>query len=255
MKRPKHKRNSKAKKIRYKSKEFSDLTVVLPTLNEEENIKIITERLIHLYPNVSIIVVDDNSTDRTRTNVKRVIRTYPKLRLLVNPSNKKGITRALLFGGKHARTEFIVFMDADLQHPAEKVREIYSKLKQGYDLVVGVRRTDSGLKGLKRKIISRTAKHLMMIKLKFYGVECGDPVSGFFGLKRELLSYSTERFKDMFEYDGYKILSDLLNIIIKTGISKRVKIGEVYYDFKSRRFGHSKLNTTHITSFIRTLIK
>ncbi len=236
------------------NRDFSDLTIIIPTLNEEENVKIITKKIFTTYRNINLIVVDDNSTDRTIQNVRELTKEYPNLRLVVKKGKKKGLTGSLIEGAKYSKTKFLVFMDADLQHPVEKVSEIYKKLKlKNCDLVVGVRKDDSGLGDLKRRIISRTARFLMASKLLVFNIHCKDPVSGFFGVKRELILYAIKRFGYVFEYNGYKILSDLFNAIIKSG--RNITICNVKYDFMRRTHGRSKLSNKQIISFLRTLFK
>src|SRR3989344_8959203 len=108
-------------------------TIIIPTLNEEHNIGKLVEQLKQY--SSDIIVADDGSTDRTREIAQRAGAR------VVDRRNKmiKGITAAVMDAAKEIKTESIVVMDADFQHPPEKVKQIIDLLQKS-DIVVAQRK-------------------------------------------------------------------------------------------------------------------
>ena len=218
---------------------FSDTTIVIPTLNEEKNIGILIEKLKALYPKVKIIVTDDGSTDRTReiANTKGAIvvdRTEKKI---------KGITAAVLDAAKLASTEKMIVMDADFQHPPAKVGEIVEQLKEN-EIVIAVRRKVLGHWGMIRKMESKIGTILAQLRLR---KRIKDPLSGFFGIRTKTMQNTD---KSRFELRCFKIL---FNILKNSG--QGTKIGYVWYDFNMRLRGESKISKKHIYYFVKNLLK
>ncbi|MCK5025908.1 MAG: glycosyltransferase, partial [Nanoarchaeota archaeon] len=117
--------------------ENKDITLILPTLNEEQNIKDVLDIVNNLYPGISIIVADDASADKTQD----IVMDYRNgdVTLLDRSSEKeKGLTGSVLDAVRLVTTKYIIIMDADLQHPPEKIKQIAELLKH-YDMVIGVR--------------------------------------------------------------------------------------------------------------------
>ncbi|MEM4475221.1 MAG: glycosyltransferase, partial [Fervidicoccaceae archaeon] len=126
----------------------TELSVIIPTYNEAENIPVLLRRLKRALESSSVgdkyevIIVDDSSPDGTAKVAEETARKESiedKVRVIVRPG-RLGLSTAVLEGVKLARGKYLVVMDADLQHPPEKVPEIYSRLVDGADLVIGSRR-------------------------------------------------------------------------------------------------------------------
>jgi dolichol-phosphate mannosyltransferase len=96
----------------------SCLTVVLPTLNEEGNIERLVHRIESALSSVDIIVVDDNSEDRTTVIVKNMQLTRPWLKL-IEREGPPCLTASIQAGIDATKTRFVAWMDADLSHPPE----------------------------------------------------------------------------------------------------------------------------------------
>jgi dolichol-phosphate mannosyltransferase len=122
-------------------------------------------------------------------------------------------------------------MDADLQHPGEKLNEIYGKLNEGYDIVVASRYVDGGSIGRReplRGLISRLAE--FYAKLFLVGAKkTTDPLSGYFGFRRGLKLEVNEQWR------GYKSLLFLLSS------NPNAKVKDVPYKFLERVDGKSKI--------------
>ena len=123
------------------------LSYVIPVLNEEPNIKLLVERIVSSDKGVQgeyeVIFVDDGSTDKTASVILALRSTYPQIKL-VKLSRNFGQHAAAQAGFDRCRGEIIVWMDADLQEPPEEVCKLVEKLKEGYDLVYGLRKTLGG---------------------------------------------------------------------------------------------------------------
>ncbi|MBI4155106.1 glycosyltransferase [Candidatus Woesearchaeota archaeon] len=215
---------------------MKDLSIVIPTLNEEENVKVLINILNRLYKEAEILVVDSGSKDKTKDIALKLNAK------VVEAGN--GLCRAVLEGIKEAKNNFIVVMDADLQHPPELVKEIYENLKHN-DIVVGTRfnREDYGNLSFIRYFISKTANFTAR---KFLNIKINDPMSGFFGVKKDLAKKINE---ERCVKEGYKVLFDILKQF------SDIKIKEVRYKFQIRKEGKSKLGLKHLIFLIKSFIK
>ncbi|MCK4589190.1 MAG: glycosyltransferase [Nanoarchaeota archaeon] len=217
---------------------YSDSTVIIPTLNEEKNIGRLIDFLKNNYSGIRIIVADDGSSDKTIKIAEE------KKVFVLNRENKpiKGISAAVVDALKFVKTKSIIVMDADFQHPPEKVKEMIEKL-ENYDLVIGSRSSVPKNWGFLRKLQSKIANLLCNLRL---GRKIKDSGSGFFGIKTNLFKKIN---KKNFELRCFKIL---FNILKNT---KNIKIGCVYYDFNLRQGGQSKISKKHVYYFLKNLIK
>lgn len=218
------------------------LSIIIPTYNERENLAPLVSRLEKaLGAGHEIIIVDDNSPDGTAEEALALSRDHPSLRL-VRREGKKGLTSAVLAGAEAAKGDSILVMDADLSHPPEAAQALASALETS-DLVIGSRLMEGGgveKWPLHRKLISKGADLLARLVL---GIRCSDPLSGFFAMKRGLLSGTRFRTK------GYKLL---LNILYD---NRSVRVVEVPYVFRDRFAGRTKLGALEMLNFLFDLLR
>ena len=123
------------------------VSIIVPTLNEEENIDLLLQRIFHAMLPVGvtfeILVVDGNSGDNTCSRVSAWGATHP-VRLVCLESNL-GLASAVMAGALEAAYEFVVVMDADLSHPPEKIPALLTPLLETRcDVVIGSRYVDGG---------------------------------------------------------------------------------------------------------------
>lgn len=113
------------------------MTVIIPAYNEGGNIRKITERIYELlkdFTSFEILFVDDGSKDSTWTEIDIMTKKYDFVRGL-KFSRNFGKEAAIYAGLSNARGECVVVIDADLQHPPEKILKMYSFWEDGYKIV------------------------------------------------------------------------------------------------------------------------
>lgn len=220
-----------------------DVSIVVPTYCERENLPILVERLAKALKGIKyeIVVVDDNSPDGTAEVARRLSSKYP-VRVFVRPG-KLGLASAVLTGIRLARGKYVVVMDADLQHPPEVVPQLISALKRA-DIAVASRfvrgGSAKGLRGL-RYLVSRVAWLLSpLAHPRVFVVR--DSMSGFFAIRRELVLGTRLRAI------GYKIL---LEILAKCPWRR---VLEVPYVFGERVYGRSKLGRGEVINYLVLLL-
>ncbi|MBC8386453.1 MAG: glycosyltransferase, partial [Actinobacteria bacterium] len=104
---------------------FKDLTIILPTLNEEGNIQHLIKELKSILPESYIIVVDDSSSDNTPKIVKKLASNSPKI-LLIERKEKPCLTLSIMNGVRAAKTDYVAWMDADFSHPPKVLKKLYN---------------------------------------------------------------------------------------------------------------------------------
>lgn len=209
-----------------------DVSIIVPALNEAENLPELLRRLSAVLTGRSydVWIVDDNSRDNTPQVCAELANTYP-LHLVVRKNPKNGLSGAVLHGMAAAAGKCFLVMDADLQHPPEQVPALLADLERGADFVLGSRYTPGGSTeaewGLFRKINSRAATFLA----RPFAGRTTDPMSGFFALRRSTYE-NAERLTPL----GYKVGLELM-------CKCRVRnVREVPIHFANRTRGESKLN-------------
>jgi len=220
------------------------LSVIVPTYNERENIVELIERVEAALKEVNfeIIVVDDGSPDGTADAAEELNKIYGNVRVHRRPG-KMGLASAIMDGINLAKSDVVAVIDADLQHPPEFLPEMFSKIMEGYDLVIASRYVEGGGIegwGLGRRLISKGATglaHLLLPKTK----KVKDVMSGYFMLRKSILAGVKLNSK------GYKIL---LEILAK---GKYRSVAEVPYTFKPRVRGKSKLKFNEILNYMQLL--
>lgn len=118
------------------------LSVVIPVFNEEKNIPALVKRLKSALKKVTnnfeIILINDGSDDNSLNEIKK-LRRYDRKIKYINFSRNFGHMAALNAGLLHTKGDFVVVMDADLQDPPEVILEMWEKMKEGYNVVYGIK--------------------------------------------------------------------------------------------------------------------
>jgi len=227
------------------------ISIILPTYNESQNIVNILKLIRENIPKgiyTETIVVDDNSPDGTGKIVEDYILGIKKIAEntidIIHRKAKNGLSSAILNGIQNAKGDTIVIMDSDLSHPPQIIPKMIEAFKQYQcDLVVASRYITGGnIQGwtTKRKIMSKIAT---VIAKKGLGVKTKDPMSGFFAFKKNIIKGLN------FDALGYKFL---LEILVK---SKDINVKEIPYTFENRKFGSSKLDSSIVINYFKSVWK
>jgi dolichol-phosphate mannosyltransferase len=221
-----------------------DLTVIIPTFNEEANIRNIVMAVDAVFHEHSIhgqvLVVDDNSTDATISIVHELKRTKENVDILVREQDH-GLSQSVADGFTHASSEVFIVIDADFSHPPVLIPRMYDEIQKGTDIIIGSRYMEGGgIKKwpLKRRIISIGATFLG--RLLFPDIT--DPVSGFFAVRKQVVSSAPLKPR------GYKILLEVL------GKGSWETAREIPFEFIDRESGASKLRGKTIMEYAQQIL-
>jgi dolichol-phosphate mannosyltransferase len=224
-----------------------ELSIVVPTFNERENVPRLVDMLKVALAGISweLIVVDDNSPDRTSEVAKHIAAADSRIRC-IRRVGRRGLAGACLEGILASSARYVAVMDGDLQHD-ESLLVPMLQLLRGDDanMVVATRYADGGsAEGLSspRAWGSRLATRLARRLLK---CELSDPMSGFFMLRRELVETIAPRLSTQ----GFKVL---LDIVVTAGDSLR--IAELPFTFRRRIYGESKLDAGVALEYLGLLL-
>src|SRR5690242_12989731 len=118
-----------------------EISVIVPALNEAANLPQLAERVDAALEGRSyeLLIVDDGSHDGTPDVCAELAQRYP-IDLHVRESSDAGLSGAVMHGFARARGELLVVMDADLQHPPERIPALVAALdEEGVELAIGSR--------------------------------------------------------------------------------------------------------------------
>jgi dolichol-phosphate mannosyltransferase len=222
-----------------------ELTIVLPTYNEKENVVKVVEEIEQNLKNTrfEIIVVDDDSPDGTWHVAQKFSKDKPFLKVIRRLSKNKSLSASVVDGFASALGKYLICMDCDMQHDASVLPKFLDKFNENNDIVVGTRNDHNGGIsdwGMHRKFTSWVATQMANLLLK---TQTSDPMSGYFGVKKEFFEQCREKINPK----GYKILLEFLFR------AKNKKLAEVGFIFKARQFGKSKLNSSIVFDYLRSL--
>lgn len=238
------------------------LSIVVPTFNEKENVRILTHRIVSVLSEKRIafeVIFIDDSTDETPAIIEEVFHEDARIRLIHRTGvERTGLATAFLKGFEIANGRFICCLDADLQHPPEKIVDLLDNAIEGQmDIVVGTRYAKGGgAEGLgSMTTIYGIYRHAVSLGLKYFTQiifiptrQTTDPLGGFFLIRKEIVQNVT------FEPRGFKIL---VEILMRTNFTN---ICDVPYKFLARKNEQSKASIRqgieffiHLLHILRTV--
>jgi dolichol-phosphate mannosyltransferase len=209
------------------------VSVIVPTLNEAENIPLLLPAIAAAMGDreYEVILVDDNSTDATESICRELATKYP-VRLMIRRKPVNGLAGAVLHGMAEAKGEYLVVMDADLQHPPNRLPALLEPLENvEADFVLGSRYVAGGGTAEGWTFYRKINSGLATLLARPFAGGTTDPMSGFFALRR-----SSYEAADHLTPLGYKIG---LELMCKCRV-KRVKEIPIHFGLRSR--GESKLS-------------
>jgi dolichol-phosphate mannosyltransferase len=226
------------------------LSLVIPTYKERDNIKnvvsILSQLLDESIPgNYELIVVDDDSPDRTWEIAQSLTTEYPQLRVM-RRQQERGLSSAVIRGWQAATGNVLGVIDGDLQHPPEVLMQLLRSVEQGADLAVASRHVDGGgvsSWSVVRRFLSRGAQLLGLLILPGVLGRVSDPMSGYFMVRRGAIANA------ILNPVGYKILLEVI------GRGKVNQVAEVGYVFCERKEGESKVTWKQYVDYIHHLVR
>lgn len=212
-----------------------DLSIILPTLNEKENIVILLKKIIEKIPkkiSKEIIIIDDNSEDGTFNFIKKKFKNKKFVKVFLRKSLHKSLGASIGDGIKKSKGNLIVIMDSDLSHNPNQI-PIQLKYSKKYDLVSSSRYIDKG--NMENKL-HFYCSYLYNIFLGFVlKTNIKDNTGGFFCVRKKVLN--TLPFKKIFFGYGDYFFRLLFFLKLKKGIIK-----EIPTKYTNRLYGKSKSN-------------
>lgn len=226
------------------------VSLVIPTYNESDNVPLLIKRVYAELKAIGcpfeIILVDDDSPDRTWEVAQAMVSEYPKLRV-IRRVNERGLARAVVRGWQEARGEFLAVMDGDLQHPPETLSLLIKALEcNNVDIAVASRHVKGGGVGrwnILRRGVSWSATLMATWMLPGTLRTIRDPMSGYFALRWAVIE------DRCLEPEGYKILLEVL------GRGHYGSVEEIPYTFIERKQGGSKLGPRQYWEFVIHLLR
>jgi dolichol-phosphate mannosyltransferase len=237
--------NNAAPAARYLAPE---LAIVIPTLNERDNVPLVVERLNRVLAGIAweAIFVDDDSPDGTADVVRALARIQPNIRVLQR-LGRRGLSSACIDGILASAAPYAAVMDGDLQHDENLLPAMLAKIKgEALDIVIASRHIKEGGVGewqRSRVVISDVASKLGRLVVK---ADLSDPMSGFFVIKRDAFAETMRSLSGQ----GFKILLDLF-----ASAPRPLAFAEVPLNFRQRLHGESKLDAMVAWEYLMLLLE
>jgi dolichol-phosphate mannosyltransferase len=224
-----------------------ELSVVVPTFNEKDNVRLLVDKLSCVLQEVDweVVFVDDDSPDGTADSVRTIANENRKVRV-VQRIGRRGLSSACVEGMLSSSAPYLAVMDGDLQHDERILPEMLRLLKeQELDIVVGSRYVVGGGTGDWDGSRLRISRFATWLGKAIVPSDLTDPMSGFFMIKRKPFEQSVRNLSSI----GFKILLDLF-----ASAPAPLRFREVPYKFRSRLKGESKLDARVMWDFVMLLL-
>ena len=224
-----------------------ELAIVLPTLDERDNLAPLIRRIEEaLGPDGwEVLVVDDNSAEGTADEARRLALSDGRIRVLQR-IGRRGLASAAIEGFCATAAPFAAVMDADHQHDPALLAPMLDAVRSGEaDVAVASRFAEgASTEGWERPDRERLSGAANALARKLTGVALTDPMSGFFLVATELPRRLAPRLSGI----GFKILLDIL-----ATSDARLRVTEFPMQFGARRAGSSKLDRAVAFDFLAGL--
>ena len=224
-----------------------DLAIILPTLNERDNLAPLVDRIEDALGPTGweVLVVDDNSADGTADEARRLARGDTRVRVLQR-IGRRGLSSAAIEGFCATAAPYVAVMDADHQHDPKLLKTMLEAVRSGEAEVAVASRFAEGASMEEwgrpdREKLSSVANGLAR---RLTGVELSDPMSGYFLLSSDTARALVPRLSGI----GFKILLDLL-----ATSDRPLKVKDFPMNFAARRAGESKLDRAIALDFLAGL--
>ncbi len=200
----------------------SKISIIIPAYNEAQTVGDLVSKIVELYPEFEVLVINDDSTDDTSAVAKNAGANVHN-----HPYNI-GNGAAIKSGIRTASGDILVFMDGDSQHDPEDIGKMLEYLPE-YDMVVGARsiRGQSSIgRALGNKIYNWLASYVAMFPVK-------DLTSGFRAIKSDLARQLVNLLPNTYSYPSTLTLG-----VLRKGRS----LIYIPINIQKRKMGKSKIN-------------
>ena len=225
------------------AQEGPELSVIVPTFNERDNVTVLYRRLEATLVNVAweVVFVDDNSPDGTSDVVRALAQQDSRVRC-IRRIGRRGLSGACIEGILASSAPYAAVIDADLQHDETQLPKMLLLLASDQaDLVVGSRYIEGyKTEGFNKQRAGASALATEVAR-KMLRVEIADPMSGFFMVRRDRF----EQLAPKLSVHGFKILLDLV-----ASAQGNLRAVEIPYTFGARQHGESKLDSMVALDFL-----
>jgi dolichol-phosphate mannosyltransferase len=224
-----------------------DLAVVVPVLNERDNVPLLVAALEATLAGLrwEVIFVDDGSTDGTPEAIAAIAAPRGDIRLL-RRHGRRGLSTAVVEGMMSTLAPIVAVMDGDLQHDETILPLLYAAVADDRaDVAVGTRYAAGGSVGAWDTKRVRASALATRIAQRVVRSPLTDPMSGFFCIRRDHAIAALPGLSSV----GFKILLDLL-----MSSPVRLRVVEVPYRFRARSAGASKLDFGVAVDFLVLLV-
>lgn len=212
------------------------ISIIIPAHNEEKNIKFLTDSIITVMEKekigYEIVIVDDNSTDKTGKIAQDISIKNRKITTFHRKGGIRGMGVTLKYGTERANGDIIVWVMGDCSDDVNAIPKMVEKIRQGFDMVLGSRYMEGGSSGdlsLTKAAMSKT--YTRMTKMIF-GIKVHDITNAFRAFRKNV-------------FDSVQLESNDFAISPEFAIKahkKGFKLGEVPVTYKNRKFGKTKFN-------------
>jgi len=212
-----------------------ELTVVVPTYNERDNVTELIRRLDAILAGCAweVVFVDDDSPDGTADSVREIAARDYRVRSLQR-IGRRGLASACIEGMLSSSAPYLAVIDGDLQHDETLLPRMLEQLRGGdNDIVVGSRYLDGGGIGDWNESRARMSRLATRVSRFVVRQKLTDPMSGFFMVRSDVFRDAVRELSGV----GFKIMLDIF-----ASSPRPLRCVELPYEFRARGTGESKLD-------------
>ncbi|MEM4589041.1 MAG: glycosyltransferase family 2 protein [Thermoplasmata archaeon] len=200
---------------------MEDVTFIIPAYNEEKSIGLLLTRINELYPKSNIIVIDNNSSDRTA-------KIAEKKGAAVVEEKKQGKANAVFKGFKHLETEYAIMMDADGTYlPEDSIKLIKLLKEENADVALGSRLKGKRENGAISKI-NLIGNFILSLTASILYQKISDVCTGHWAFTKKAIQHILE---EGLNYSGFELEAEMFSKLSKAGF----KIVELPISYKRRK--------------------
>ena len=209
-------------------------SIVIPAHNEEGNISSLLDEVMKFsedkHWNYELLIVDDNSSDRTPEICDSYAGKYPCVRVIHRGKGDNGMGYALKEGTVSAKGMFIIWMMADRSDDLNTIPRVLEKLGEGYDVVVASRYMEGGSRGDLNAFKAFLSSRFTVITMIVFGLQVHDITNAFRGFKKDVFTAIMPESWDFAISPEFAIKAHM----------RGFRLGEVPTTYNDRKFGKSK---------------